>query len=98
MADRAHITVYGTPFCPYCIAAKRLLDKKGVNYEDISVSTREMRRELEQRSGQRTVPQIFINDKSIGGFDELSALEEDGLLDALLEQAQSPRNNDITEE
>ena len=60
---------------------------KGINYEDILLSTGEMRRDIEQRSGQRTVPQIFINDKSIGGFDELSELEEDGLLDALLEQA-----------
>jgi len=79
--------VYGTPFCPYCIAAKRLLNKKGVRFEDITVSTREMRREIEQRSGQRTVPQIFINDKPIGGFNELSELEEDGQLDGLLEQA-----------
>jgi len=87
VADRAHVTVYTTPFCPYCVAAKRLLDKKGVRYENIPVSSREMRREIELRSGQRTVPQIFINDKPIGGFNELSELEEDGLLDGLLEQA-----------
>lgn len=87
MASAAKVVVYGTPFCPYCAAAKMLLKKKGINYEDILLSTGEMRRDIEQRSGQRTVPQIFINNESIGGFDELSALEEDGLLDALLEQA-----------
>lgn len=87
MASAAKVVVYGTLFCPYCAAAKMLLEKKGINYEDILLSTGEMRRDIEQRSGQRTVPQIFINNESIGGFDELSALEEDGLLDALLEQA-----------
>ena len=87
MASAAKVVVYGTRFCPYCAAAKMLLKKKGINYEDILLSTGEMRRDIEQRSGQRTVPQIFINNESIGGFDELSALEEDGLLDAFLEQA-----------
>jgi len=87
MADEAKVVVYGTRFCPYCVAAKKLLKKKGVRYEDILLSTGEMRREIQQRSGRRTVPQIFINDKSIGGFDELAELEEDGLLDALLQQA-----------
>ena len=87
MAAEAKVVVYGTRFCPYCVAAKKLLNKKGIRYEDILVSTGEMRREIEQRSGQRTVPQIFINEKSIGGFDELSELEEDGLLDALLQPA-----------
>jgi glutaredoxin 3 len=87
VTDEARVVLYGTRFCPYCIAAKKLLKKKGVRYEDILVSTGEMRREIEQRSGQRTVPQIFINDKSIGGFDELYGLEEDGLLDAMLQQA-----------
>ncbi len=87
MTAEAKVVVYGTRFCPYCVAAKKLLNKKGIHYEDILVSGGEMRREIEQRSGQRTVPQIFINDQSIGGFDELSELEEDGLLDAMLEQA-----------
>lgn len=87
MTAEAKVVVYGTRFCPYCMAAKKLLKKKGVRYEDILVSTGEMRREIEQRSGQRTVPQIFVNDKSIGGFDELCELEEDGRLDALLQQA-----------
>ena len=87
MAAEAKVVVYGTRFCPYCVAAKKLLNKKGIRYEDILVSTGEMRREIEQRSGQRTVPQIFIDDKSIGGFDELSELEQDGLLDALLKPA-----------
>lgn len=87
MANEAKVILYGTRFCGYCVAARRLLKKKGVNYEDINVSGGEMRRELAQRSGQTTVPQIFINDVAIGGFDELYELESDGDLDALLDSA-----------
>ena len=67
-----------------------LFTKKGVAYEFVSVSNDpEARREIERRSGQRTVPQIFIDDESIGGFDELNALESGGHLDALLDSALS---------
>ena len=88
MADGARVVLYGTAFCGYCVAARRLLKKKGVNFEDIRVSDGDTRRELAQRTGSNTVPQIFINEEAIGGFDELVALEEDGHLDALLAPAQ----------
>ena len=88
MASEAKVVLYGTRFCPYCIAAKNLLKKKGVSYEEILVSGGgEVRREIALRSGQNTVPQIFIADQPIGGFDELYELEQDGDLDALLQQA-----------
>jgi glutaredoxin 3 len=77
--------MYGTPFCSYCGAAKMLLTKKKVDYEFILVSGEPgLRDEIERRTGKHTVPQIFINDESIGGFDELYALERNGGLDALL--------------
>jgi glutaredoxin 3 len=77
--------MYGTPFCSYCGAAKMLLTKKNVDYEFILLSEEPgLREEIERRTGRRTVPQIFINDESIGGFDELYALERNGGLDALL--------------
>ncbi len=63
-----------------------LLKKKGVDFEDVSVdSNGDLRDEIERRSGRRTVPQIFIDDESIGGFDELYALEQDGELDRLID-------------
>jgi len=77
--------MYGTTFCSYCGAAKMLLTKKKVDYEFILVSEEPgLREEIVRRTGRHTVPQIFINDKSIGGFDELYALERNGSLDALL--------------
>jgi glutaredoxin 3 len=77
--------MYGTPFCSYCGAAKMLLTKKNVDYEFILLSEEPgLREEIERRTGRRTVPQIFINDESIGGFDELYALERNGGLDELL--------------
>lgn len=79
------VKVYTTRICAYCVAAKRLLKKKGVEFEEIDVSNdAEKRMWLVQASGQRTVPQIFIHDKSIGGYSELSALEKSGALDGLL--------------
>ena len=79
------IDVYTTAVCPYCIAAKTLLKKKGLSYEEIDVTRDQAKRLwIEEQSGQRTVPQIFINGKSIGGFQELSALDRSGELDALL--------------
>lgn len=79
------VRVYTTRICGYCFAAKRLLAKKGVAFEEIDVSDDvEQRQWLVQASGQRTVPQIFIGDDSIGGFTELRALDRSGELDALL--------------
>ena len=79
------ITLYTTPFCPFCDRAKRLLEMKGVPFTDIAVmGNPELRREMEARSGGYTVPQIFIDGEPIGGSDELVALERAGELDSIL--------------
>ena len=71
-----HIQVYSTNQCPWCVRAKSLLQAEGLNYEEIDVSANQDRLlEMMERSGRRTVPQIFIDDVSIGGFDELSQLD-----------------------
>jgi glutaredoxin 3 len=83
--NQSSIKVYGTEHCSFCTAARALLNKKGVNYDDILVSQDiEVRQEMERLSGRRTVPQIFIDDQSIGGFEELYALDKSGKLDGLL--------------
>jgi len=82
---RPIVTLYGSDTCSYCTAARMLLKKKGVAWEEVPVAfDREKRQEMIERSGRRTVPQIFIDDKPIGGFDELYALEQNGELDRLL--------------
>jgi glutaredoxin 3 len=80
------VTLYTTPFCGYCAAAKRLLSSKGVAYEEIDVSADPDRRaEMQKRSnGGRTVPQIFVGDVHVGGFDDMNALDRAGKLDPLL--------------
>ena len=81
----AHVTIYTKPYCPYCIAAVDLLEKKGVEFTEI-VASRDMekRREMMERSGRSTFPQIFVGDKHIGGCDDMMALERRGELDPLL--------------
>ena len=77
--------MYTTQYCPYCVRAKALLRHNGVAFEEIDVSDDEALRErMIEASGRRTVPQIFINDAPIGGFEELRALEDEGALDRLL--------------
>lgn len=79
------ITIYTTGICPYCSMAKRLLDKKGVAYTEINVDRHpERREEMLQRAQRRTVPQIFIGNHHVGGFDDLYALEKNKQLDELL--------------
>lgn len=80
------VEIYSTPWCPYCIAAKRLLERKGVSYEDTDVTgDPELRQEMMRRAnGRHTVPQIFIGGRHVGGSDELHALERAGKLDPLL--------------
>lgn len=79
------VVLYGTRFCAYCVRARRLLEAKGVDYRDVPVDAdAEARREMERRSGSRTVPQVFIGDRHVGGFDALWALETTGELDRLL--------------
>lgn len=80
------VEIYTTPTCPYCHAAKALLDDKGVDFEEISVIDPELRAAMTQRAhGRRTVPQIFIGDTHVGGYDDMAALERQGKLDPLLE-------------
>ncbi len=79
------VIVYGNTTCGYCGAARMLLTKKGVAFQDIIVTDEpQLRTEMEQRSGRRSVPQIFVGDHHIGGFDDLYALEQAGELDKLL--------------
>jgi glutaredoxin 3 len=79
------ILIYTTRICPYCIMAKRLLDKKGVKYTEINVDEKlGLRDELVAKTKHRTVPQIFIGDVFVGGFDELYALDQQKKLDGLL--------------
>jgi len=80
------VVIYTTPFCPYCLMAKRLLSKKGAAFEEIDVGGDwEAREALVEKSGGRmTVPQIWIGDTHVGGSDELAELERTGKLDALL--------------
>lgn len=82
----ARVEIYATMFCPYCFRAKRLLDAKGVAYDEIDVTMSPgRRREMAERAGGRTsVPQIFIDGAHVGGSDELQALETAGELDPLL--------------
>jgi glutaredoxin 3 len=80
--------MYATAICPYCVRARRLLEEKGVEYEEIRIDRdREQLKEMIQRSKRTTVPQIFIGDTHVGGYDDLARLEDAGRLDALLEQA-----------
>jgi len=79
------IVMYTTQYCPFCIQAKSLLRHKGVTFEEIDVGgDDELRTKMVETSGRRTVPQIFINDNPIGGFEELRSLDEQGDLDRLL--------------
>ncbi|MCV2863226.1 glutaredoxin 3 [Albidovulum sediminicola] len=82
----AVIEIYTTPFCPYCVAAKRLLTHKGVSYNETDVSGQpELREKMMIRAGgRRTVPQIFINGRHVGGSDDIHALDYRGQLDELL--------------
>lgn len=79
------IIIYTTRFCPFCIRAKQLLKSKGVDYQEVAVDNNsELRQEMLEKSGQRTVPQIWINNQHIGGCDELYELESSGTLNSIL--------------
>ena len=85
----AHVVMYSTAVCPYCQMAERLLKAKGVeNIEKIRIDLDAAQRtEMMQKTGRRTVPQIYIGDTHVGGFDDLSALDHAGKLDTLLQGA-----------
>ncbi len=81
------VRIYTTNYCPYCVRAKELLNRKGIPFEEIDVTQDPVMREklIALTGGRTTVPQIFIEDMSVGGFDDISALEKAGKLDGLLE-------------
>ena len=83
----AHVIMYSTGACPYCAMAEQLLQKKGVtDIEKIRVDLDpEQRALMMEKTGRRTVPQIYIGDTHVGGFDDLSALDKAGKLDSLLQ-------------
>jgi glutaredoxin 3 len=86
-SDTPIVEVYLSAFCPYCHFAKRLLKEQGLEFTTVSVDFHSDRRaEMEERSGRETVPQIFIGQSHVGGYDDLSALVSAGKLPALLEK------------
>ena len=80
------VEIYSSPLCGFCHAAKRLLKQKGVNFSEINVLAQPARKSemLQRANGRHTVPQIFVGETHVGGYDDLSALERAGKLDALL--------------
>jgi glutaredoxin 3 len=79
------VTVYTTTYCPWCVRAKALLKRKGVDFEEINVEGDDARRLwLVEQTGQRTVPQVFAGERSLGGFSDLDALDREGKLDPIL--------------
>jgi glutaredoxin 3 len=87
-AAMAHVTIYTKPYCPYCMRAVALLEKKGVEFTEIEAAfDPDKRREMMQRSGRSTFPQIFVGEQHIGGCDDMLALDRDGKLDPLLQAA-----------
>lgn len=85
MSDETRVTVYGDEHCAYCAAARMLFTRKGVCFEDVLVSRdAERLAEMRARSGCHSVPQVFVGDQHVGGFDELSSLDKSGELDRLL--------------
>jgi glutaredoxin 3 len=83
---QTEILVYTKDYCPYCVAAKNLLTQKGVSFTEIDVThdTQKLEEMLKKASPRRTVPQIFIADKGVGGFDDIKALDSKGELEKLL--------------
>ncbi len=80
------IVMYATATCPYCMAARNLLKARNLSWTEVSIDIEpDKRAEMMSRTGRRTVPQIFIGDRHIGGFDDLNALQRSGELEALLE-------------
>lgn len=86
--SKAKIEIYTTENCPYCVRAKMLFERKKVDYTEIHVDQDPQKREemIKRSHGKRTVPQIFINDESIGGFDELWELDKQQKLDEMLKR------------
>ena len=86
MTMASQVQVYKTPYCGYCVRAVNLLRSKGIAFEEIDVSHDDEKREwLVEATGQRTVPQIFINGRSVGGYTDLAALDRAGRLDTMIQ-------------
>jgi len=85
MDGGARIVMYATGWCPYCARARQLFQMKGLEFEEIDIDEVEgARAEMQRRSGRTSVPQIFINDCLVGGYDDTKALDDEGQLDPLL--------------
>lgn len=85
MSTLSAVKMYTTRFCPYCMRARSLLNRKQIPFTEINVGNdAELWFEMEALSGRNTVPQIFIGERSIGGYDDMAALERSGELDQLL--------------
>ena len=83
----ARVRIYTKRNCPFCLRAKNLLGKKGVDYEEIDVEERDdLRLWLAEATGQKTVPQVFVGERSLGGFSDVDSLEREGKLDAVLRE------------
>ncbi|MFW5451712.1 MAG: glutaredoxin 3 [Methylophagaceae bacterium] len=81
----AKVEIYSSSHCPYCVMAKQLLERKGIEYSEIRVDTNPAKRqEMMEKSRQRTVPQIFINNEAIGGYTDLVALDKSQQLASML--------------
>ena len=81
----ANVTIYSSNYCPFCTHAKRLLQNKQADFDEINVDgNHALRQEMKEKSGRHTVPQIWIGERHVGGCDDLFALESAGELDALL--------------
>lgn len=92
----ARVVVYSTDYCPYCTRAKALLTKKGVAYEEVMVDDRaDLRAWLVQATNQRTVPQVFVNGKALGGFTDIARLDQQGRLDPLLQAAPTGKEPEV---
>jgi glutaredoxin 3 len=86
MSAQPKVTIYTTPYCPYCHAAKALLKKKGVSFDEIDVQESSLRQQMMLRAnGRYTVPQIFIGETHVGGSDDIHELDRRGALDPMLQ-------------
>lgn len=91
------VKMYTTAICPYCIRAKSLLDRKGIQYEEMRIEgNRELMKEMIKRSNRRTVPQIFIDDFHVGGYDDMAEMDAFGKLDPLLGIETVEQDTEIT--
>jgi glutaredoxin 3 len=91
MEVNANVIIYTTEYCGFCIQAKRLLSRKNVRFTEVDVGDRpDLRTWIAKASGQRTVPQVFINGRAVGGFTDIAALEQQGKLDPMLAAAPDP--------